>query len=179
MTAYPIRKMGDPVLDKPAERVGPPGSAGWADLPQLITDMRDSLAAAGGIGLAAPQIGVSKRVVLISVPALRFSSDQYPHGVPLTVVIDPEITVLDAAEQMGWEACLSVPELSGYVPRPSAVRLEGWGEGGQRIVWEAPDYFARVILHECDHLDGVLYPQRLHTITDLIFTSERDKRSEG
>lgn len=172
MTALPILKMGDPALYKVAAPVGGPSSAAWASLPELIQDMKDSLRQVGGIGLAAPQIGVLRRVVLISVPKRRFSSDEFPDGVPLTVVIDPEITILDEQSSQDWEACLSAPGLSGYVPRPAALKLEAWGEDGERFEWHAKDYFARVILHECDHLDGVLYPQRLHSLKDLIFSSE-------
>ena len=124
--------------------------------------MLETLADVGGIGLAAPQVHVPKRVVIFEVPAARASRDSPGEaaeaGVAMTVLVNPVIEPLAEAKADGWEACLSVPGLTGLVPRYTQIRYSGYDLLGKRIEREARDFHARVVQHECDHLDGVLYP---------------------
>jgi peptide deformylase len=154
MTAHPILVAGHPLLRQTAQPVTDPAAPEIAD---LIQDLYDSLEAAGGIGLAAPQIGVGLRVVLYSVPPARCTD--WPGDGPqlLTILINPVLTVTDPVEWLAFEACLSVPGLGGQVPRPQALTLTALDRDGQPIVRTVSGFHARVLLHECDHLDGRLY----------------------
>ena len=151
--------MGDPLLYRRAEPVDI--SAGFA-LDSLIEDMFDTMAALNGAGLAAPQIGVSKRVVVFGFQ----SNPRYPEAgsVPKTVLVNPEIEPLTDRIEEGWEGCLSVPGMRGLVPRYTRIRYRGHDQRGERIDRTVDGFHARVVQHECDHLDGILYPMR---ITDL------------
>ena len=153
--------MGDPVLYQVAQPVAEV-EFGSEALDVLIADMFDTMAALDGAGLAAPQIGVSKRLVIFGVE----SNPRYPdvEAVPTTVLINPEIEVVGSDAEAGWEGCLSVPGMRGLVERPNAIRYQGFDQTGSRIEREATGFHARVVQHECDHLDGILYPMRL---TDL------------
>jgi len=151
--------MGDPILyrvAKPVEEFNSP------ELQTLLTDMFDTMEALDGAGLAAPQIGVSLRVVIFGVE----SNPRYPEAeaVPTTVLINPEIEVLDEATEEGWEGCLSVPGLRGLVPRHLKIRYRGVDQYGHRIERTASGFHARVVQHEVDHLDGVLYPMRINDL---------------
>ena len=130
--------------------------------------MRDTMAAQNGAGLAAPQIGVALRVVIFGFE----SNDRYPDAepVPYTEIVNPRITPLSAVLEEGWEGCLSVPGLRGVVPRFASVRYEGVDPQGQPIVREASGFHARVVQHECDHLDGILYPMRMRDMRNFGFT---------
>lgn len=151
--------MGDPRLLRVAE---PVKEFGTPELEALIADMFDTMHAANGAGLAAPQIGVNLRLVIYGFK----QNTRYPDAppVPETVLINPKLRPLSAEMVDGWEGCLSVPGLRGVVPRFSALHYEGFDQYGNVISRDADGFHARVVQHECDHLDGILYPMR---ITDL------------
>ena len=135
------------------------------------------MAAYGGIGLAAPQIGISQRLVVFGV---KEQADPSRLGaIPPTVLINPIITALDDSFEHGWEGCLSVPGMRGLVPRHTHIRYTGIDENGVAIDREVAGYHARVVQHECDHLDGILYPQRMDDLTQLGFESEMTERLLG
>jgi peptide deformylase len=166
MTVREILKMGDPRLLRVAQ---PVREFGTRELQQLVADMRDTMAAANGAGLAAPQIGVDLQLVI-------FGSDQpsprYPDAppVPRTVLLNPTITPLGGEEEEDWEGCLSVPGLRGMVPRWRRIRYSGFDEQGRPIEREVEGFHARVVQHECDHLVGKLYPMRVRDFSRFGFT---------
>jgi peptide deformylase len=151
--------MGEPLLYEVAQ---PVSEFDNRELDALIEDMFDTMASLDGAGLAAPQIGVSKRVVIFGVEA----NPRYPdaEAVPTTVLINPEIEVLGEDTDAGWEGCLSVPGMRGLVTRPNHIRYRGVDQKGNPLEREAQGFHARVVQHECDHLDGILYPMRLHDL---------------
>jgi len=156
MAVRSILKMGDPRLlevSRPVDPIDPMALA------PLLNDMWDTMQAADGAGLAAPQIGVLRRVVIFGYR----NNPRYPDAppVPETVLINPQITPLGEAREEGWEGCLSVPGLRGLVPRYSEIRYRGYDQYGEEIDREVSGFHARVVQHECDHLDGILYPQRI------------------
>ena len=156
MTVRRVLKMGDPLLFRVAE---PVQAFDTPELHALIADMFDTMAALNGAGLAAPQIGVSKRVVIFGVEANPRYPDAEP--VPTTVLINPVIEVLTQLTEDGWEGCLSVPGMRGLVSRYTRLRYTGFDQHGKPLTREAHGFHARVVQHECDHLDGILYPMRL------------------
>lgn len=166
MTVHTILKMGDPRLLRVASPVTDFDTPG---LHRLVMDMVDTMAAANGAGLAAPQIGVDLQVVVFGTGA---PNPRYPDAppVPRTVLINPVITPLGAEEADDWEGCLSVPGLRGVVPRWQRIRYQGFDLAGQPIDREAQGFHARVVQHECDHLQGVLYPMRVRDFTRFGFT---------
>jgi peptide deformylase len=137
------------------------------ELDGLLQDMRDTMAHLNGAGLAAPQIGVPLRVVIFGVKG----NPRYPdvEEVPDTVLINPTLTPLSNDTEEGWEGCLSVPGLRGWVPRYTKLKYSGYDEQGMRFVREVSGFHARVVQHECDHLDGVLYPMRIRDFTKFGF----------
>ncbi|MEO5689448.1 MAG: peptide deformylase [Burkholderiaceae bacterium] len=166
MTVREILKMGDPRLlriAKPVEQFDTP------EMRELIADMFETMKHANGAGLAAPQIGVDLQLVIYGYD----SNVRYPDAppVPRTVLINPVITPLDAAEVDGWEGCLSVPGLRGVVPRWQRIHYTGFDELGNAIAREADGFHARVVQHECDHLIGRLYPTRMRDLTQFGYTS--------
>jgi peptide deformylase len=166
MAVREILKMGDPRLLRVAQ---PVRSFGTPELRALIVDMFDTMEAANGAGLAAPQIGVDLQLVIFGFDR----NERYPDApaVPRTVLINPSITPLSDDEQDGWEGCLSVPGLRGVVPRWTRVRYIGVDPDGGPIDREADGFHARVVQHECDHLIGRLYPTRMRDLSKLGFTS--------
>jgi peptide deformylase len=159
--------MGDPRLwqkSMPVEQFGTP------ELASLLVDMRDTMAHMNGAGLAAPQIGVPLRVVIFGVTANPRYPDVEP--VPDTVLINPVLTPLSGEEEEGWEGCLSVPGMRGWVPRFRKLRYSGYDERGRRFQRDVEDFHARVVQHEVDHLDGVLYPMRIRDLTKFGFNEE-------
>ena len=166
MTVHAILKMGDPRLLRVAQAVT---AFDTTELHQLIADMDETMLAANGAGLAAPQIGVDLQVVIFGTGR---PNPRYPDApiVPRTVLINPVITPLDAEEEEGWEGCLSVPGLRGVVPRWRRIRYQGFDPFGRPIEREAEGFHARVVQHECDHLIGVLYPMRVRDFTRFGFT---------
>ena len=160
----PVLKMGDPLLFQkslPVEKFGTP------QLKELLQDMRDTMAHLNGAGLAAPQIGVLLRVVIFGVHA----NSRYPdvEEVPDTVLINPVLTPLTSDLEEGWEGCLSVPGMRGWVARHAKLKYSGYDEHGKRFVREVSGFHARVVQHECDHLDGILYPMRIRDFTRFGF----------
>jgi peptide deformylase len=166
MAVREILKMGDPRL----LRVAPAVTAfDTPALHALVADMMDTMVAANGAGLAAPQIGVDLQVVIFGFERNQRYPDAPP--VPLTVLVNPEITPLDDGQEEGWEGCLSVPGLRGLVPRHTRIRYRGFDVQGRPIEREAEGFHARVVQHECDHLIGRLYPTRMDDLRKLGFTS--------
>ncbi len=159
-----VLRMGDPRLWQKSE---PVSKFGAPELQELLQDMRDTMAHLNGAGLAAPQIGVPLRVVIFGVKG----NPRYPdvEDVPDTVLINPVITALSNEMEEGWEGCLSVPGMRGWVPRYAKLKYSGYDEQGKRFVREVSGFHARVVQHECDHLDGVLYPMRIRDFTRFGF----------
>ena len=151
-----VLRMGDPRLLRVAQ---PVTGFGTTELAELLADMRDTMAHLDGAGLAAPQIGVDLRVVIFGMQA----TPRYPEAppVPETVLINPELTPFGDEEEEGWEGCLSVPGLRGWVPRWKRLYYAGCDETGRRFERRVEGFHARVVQHECDHLDGILYPVRV------------------
>ncbi|RVT88400.1 peptide deformylase [Inhella crocodyli] len=169
MAVLEILRMGDPRLLRVAQAVT---EFDTPALHALAQDLHDTMVAAKGAGLAAPQVGVDLQVVLFGFQ----SNPRYPDAppVPPTLLINPVIEPLGEAEEEGWEGCLSVPGLRGVVPRWSRIRYRGFGLNGTPIEREAEGFHARVVQHECDHLFGVLYPMRVRDFrrfgfTDILF----------
>ena len=165
MAIKTVLRMGDPrLLARSAELSQVPSAA----LDALVQDLRDTMRSYNGAGLAAPQIGVMQRVVVFGVQ----TNPRYPDAEPIpdTVLINPLIEVLDATQETGWEGCLSVPGMRGLVPRYRAIRYSGLDPQGERIERKACGFHARVVQHECDHLDGILYPRRMTDLSLLGFT---------
>jgi peptide deformylase len=164
MAVRRVLKMGDPLLYRKAE---PVQQFNTPELDKLIADMFDTMAELSGAGLAAPQIGVSQRVVIFGVEA----NPRYPHvePVPTTVLVNPVLTPIGADMEDGWEGCLSVPGLRGLVSRHLNLRYTGFDQNGKPIDRTVSGFHARVVQHECDHLDGILYPMRLRDIRLLGF----------
>ena len=160
-----VLRMGDPRL---LERSREVTAFDTAELHALLADMRDTMKALNGAGLAAPQIGVLQRVVIFGVERNVRYPDAEP--VPYTELVNPVITPLTDAREEGWEGCLSVPGLRGVVPRWTRIRYTGFDPKGNRIEREATDFHARVVQHECDHLDGILYPMRVEDFSRFGFT---------
>ncbi|WP_119460302.1 peptide deformylase [Rhodospirillaceae bacterium SYSU D60014] len=168
MAILKIARMGHPVLRRRAEPVADPTAP---EVRRLVADMLETLADVGGIGLAAPQVHVPQRVVLFEVPAGR-ADREGGDAVPLTVLVNPEIEPLGPETALGWEACLSVPGLTGAVPRHTRIRYRGTTPAGESIERVAEGFHARVLQHECDHLEGILYPMRMTDLSLLVFADE-------
>ncbi|WP_395684258.1 peptide deformylase [Dokdonella sp.] len=162
-----ILKMGDPRLLRVAPPV-PPAMIASADLDALIADMFDTMHDAGGVGLAAPQIGVDLQLVIFGFER----SERYPDApaVPRTILLNPTITALSEEQEEGWEGCLSVPGLRGAVNRWTQIRYTGIDPAGTAIDRVAEGFHARVVQHECDHLVGRLYPSRITDFTKFGYT---------
>ncbi|HET9580090.1 MAG TPA: peptide deformylase [Usitatibacter sp.] len=162
-----VLRMGHPVLRqraKPVEQFGSP------ELRRLVQDMTETMKARNGAGLAAPQIGVSQRVVIFGVE----HNPRYPDAepVPFTVLVNPKLVMLTRQVEEDWEGCLSVPGMRGLVPRYTKLRYSGFDAEGNAIEREATGFHARVVQHECDHLDGILYPQRMTDLSKFGFIEE-------
>jgi peptide deformylase len=162
-----VLRMGDPRLlrvAKPVEHLDTP------ELHALVADLFDTMADRNGAGLAAPQVGIDLRVVIFGFE----SSPRYPDAEPIppTVLVNPVIEALSDAEQEGWEGCLSVPGMRGWVPRHARIRYRGFDASGRPIDRVATDFHARVVQHECDHLDGILYPRRIRDLSRFGFIEE-------
>ena len=160
----PVLHMGDPRLLRIAE---PVTSFHTQDLAMLLQDMRDTMAHHDGAGIAAPQIGVNLRVVIFGGQP----SPRYPGApsIPDTVLINPTLTPRSSEEEDGWEGCLSVPGLRGIVPRWKQLHYSGYTEEGYFFEREVDGFHARVVQHEVDHLDGILYPRRIRDLTRFGF----------
>ena len=167
MTIRTVLRMGDSrllTIARPIEKFGTP------ELAALIDDLFATMRAHDGVGIAAPQIGVDLQVVIFGFEA----NPRYPEapGVPETILVNPVITPIGDEEEEGWEGCLSVPGLRGWVPRWKKIRYTGFDEQGQAIDRTVDGFHARVVQHECDHLIGRLYPTRIRDLTKFGFTEE-------
>ena len=166
MSRRDILKMGDARLLRIAE---PIAAFDTPELHSLIADMRETMAAVNGAGLAAPQIGINLQLVIFGGTEVN---PRYPDRplIPITVLLNPVITTIDDAEEFDWEGCLSVPGLRGEVPRWARIRYTGFDEFGQTIDRTVDGFHARVVQHECDHLIGKLYPMRVRDFTKFGYT---------
>lgn len=160
-----VLRMGDPRLLQPSQ---PVAAFGTRELDALLADLRDTMAAQNGAGLAAPQIGVHLQVVVFGFA----DNPRYPDAepVPYTELVNPVLTPLSNEIEDGWEGCLSVPGLRGVVPRYTQVRYEGFDPAGRPVRRDAIGFHARVVQHECDHLLGILYPMRMRDFRQFGFT---------
>jgi peptide deformylase len=163
MAVRPVLKMGEPLL----RAVAAPVTRFDAELASLIADMDDTMRSLSGAGIAAPQIGVSLRVVIFELQ----ENPRYPHltPVPYTVLVNPQLTVLDEQQEEGWEGCLSVPGMRGLVARYRRLRYQGFDAAGAPIDRTVEGFHARVVQHEVDHLDGILFPQRVADLRNFGF----------
>lgn len=168
----PVLKMGDPCLLQTAQHVE---QFDTPELAALLQDMQDTMAALNGAGLAAPQIGVSLQVVIFGVA----HSPRYPdaESVPFTVLINPVLTPLSEEMEEDWEGCLSIPGMRGLVPRYTHLRYQGMDATGAPVDRTVTGFHARVVQHECDHLNGILYPMRIDDLrkfgyTDTLFPGQ-------
>jgi peptide deformylase len=174
MAILKIARMGHPVLATPARAVSDPKAP---EIRRLINDMVETMIDANGAGLAAPQVHVPLRIVVFQAPEGRMDpglseAERFDHTAPLTVLINPQIEVLGTGLEGGWEGCLSVPGLRGWVERVDHIRYRGLGINGEAIERVARGFHARVVQHECDHLEGRLYISRMNDLSRLIFESE-------
>jgi len=163
MPVRPVLKMGEPLL----RAVAAPVERFDAELAALIADMDDTMRSLSGAGIAAPQIGVSRRVVIFELK----ENPRYSHvaPVPYTVLVNPTLTTLDSEQEEGWEGCLSVPGMRGLVPRYRRLRYQGFDAAGAPIDRTVEGFHARVVQHEVDHLDGILFPQRVRDLRNFGF----------
>src|SRR5713226_3145068 len=169
MAILKIARMGHPVLRGIAQPVANPTAP---EIRRLVTDMVETLDDIGGAGLAAPQVHVPRRVVIFRVPDERVTGrpDDLPQD--LLALVNPVITPLGERHELGWEGCLSVPGLRGAVPRWARIRYRGVTPEGESVDRTVEGFHARVVQHECDHLDGILYPQRMSDLSLLVFNEE-------
>ena len=166
MAILKIARMGHAILQQRAAEVA---DARAPEIARLVADMRATLDDCGGVGLAAPQVHVGLRVVIFEVPQAREPSSE---PVPQMVLINPRIEPLGEEIALDWESCLSLPDMRGAVPRPTRIRYRALGLDGAPIEREAAGFHARVVQHECDHLDGILFPMRMADLTTLHYLSE-------
>jgi peptide deformylase len=163
MAVRRVLRMGEPLL----REVAAPVTRFDAELAALVSDMDDTMRASSGAGIAAPQIGVSLRVVIFELK----DNPRYPQltPVPYTVLVNPQLAVLDEEQEEGWEGCLSVPGMRGLVPRYRRLRYRGFDACGAPLDRTVEGFHARVVQHEVDHLDGILYPQRVRDLRNFGF----------
>jgi len=181
MTTKSILRVGDPLLRRVAAPVADPTGP---ETRQLIADMEEALADAGGIGLAAPQIGVLQRVLIFRVPESRATDHPDDGPSPLTALVNPVLEPLGEETALGWEGCLSIPGLRGELPRYLRIRVTAATPDGDLFETVVGGTRARVLQHEVDHLDGVLYLDRMTDFTRFGFTeevleAEAERRREG
>jgi peptide deformylase len=172
MAILKVARLGHPVLRRRAEPVAP-ADIRSAPVQRLIDDMIETMREYNGAGLAANQVHALVRVCVIEV----LDNPRYPEAptVPLTVLVNPVVTPLSDELEEGWEGCLSVPDMRGLVPRHTAVRLQAFDRDAGRIDVVAKEFFARVIQHETDHLDGVVYLDRMRDLSTLSHLAEWNK----
>ena len=188
MALLKIARIGHPVLLAPALAVDDPCAP---EIAVLVTDMVETLADADGAGLAAPQVHVGKRVIVFHVPPARHRASRYrdagldeeTDAVPLTVLINPEIEPIGEETEEAFESCLSIPGMTGRVSRHVRIRYRGLDLAGEVIERQAQGFHARLVQHECDHLDGILYPQRMDDLATFGYVEEmtplRDEDDEA
>lgn len=164
MSSKTVLKMGESALQ---EKSKPVTEFACTNLYNLIQELKATMLERGGIGIAAPQIGFNLRVMIFGFE----SSHRYPNekSIPFTTLINPEITMLSEEMSDGWEGCLSIPGLRGLVPRYNSLRYTGFNEEGEKIERIVDGFHARVVQHECDHLNGILFPQRIKDMRQFGF----------
>jgi peptide deformylase len=175
MALLKIARMGHPVLVRKADPVPDPGAP---EIRRLVADMMETMMDAPGVGLAAPQVFVPLRLFVFRVPGGRGSEDPDDVEVGNTVLINPELTLIGEERALAWEGCLSIPDMRAAVPRALRVRYRGVDCDGHVIEREASGFHARIVQHEYDHLDGILYTMRLTDFRYFGFTEELDKARE-
>lgn len=170
MAIKPVVRMGNIELGTPSLPVKEISTA----LHPIIQDMRDTMLKEQGVGIAAPQIAYNQRIIMFGFE----ENERYPEeaAIPFTILINPTIEVLDEEMIDGWEGCLSVPGLRGIVPRYKKIRYTGLDLNGQVVSRVAEGFHARVLQHECDHIDGILYPERMKSMRDFGFEEEMQER---
>jgi len=166
-----VARIGHPVVRSAAREV-PPEVLVSPEFQHLVDDMVDTMHEYDGVGLAGPQVHVGLRVAVLEVPA---SDERARAAVPLTVLVNPVVTPIGEEKEHAWEGCLSIPELRGVVPRWKRLRLEALDRQGQPYSVEAEGFFARVIQHECDHLEGGVYLDRMEGMRSLSFLREFER----
>jgi peptide deformylase len=176
MAILKVARLGHPILRQRAEPIAPTEIRS-PEIQRLIDDMIETMHEYDGAGLAANQVHTLKRVAVIEVR----ENPRYPDAphIPLTVLVNPVVTPLTTEMEEGWEGCLSVPDMRGRVPRFTAVRLEGYDRKGGRLDLIGKDFFARVLQHETDHLEGVVYLDRMPDLTTLCHVAEWNKHWLG
>ena len=170
MPVRAISKMGHPVLRQKAREVTAEEIRS-PEIQQLIDDMVETMRDASGVGLAAPQVYEGLRIITAEVQ----SSDEEDEGVPLVILVNPRIVRASKEGIVDWEGCLSIPDIRGMVPRHVAVEVEGWDRHGRPVRLQADGFFARVLQHEIDHLDGILYFDRMEEFKTLTYIEEFEK----
>jgi len=168
MSILRVSRMGHPVLRQTATAIDP-AQINHPDLQRLVDDMIDTMSDYEGIGLAAPQVFQSLRLIVLGMPD---ADPEDESAIPLTVLFNPEFTELAEEKVSGWEGCLSIPDVRGVVPRSTSVQVRAFDRKGQAVAFEAHDFFARVLQHEVDHLDGVLFLDRMEDLDTLSFLEE-------
>jgi peptide deformylase len=171
MTQLAIARMGHPVLHQRAQEVKVE-EINSPIIQKLIADMIHTCQILNGAGLAAPQVFQPLRIVIYQIPEERALSRGLEEEIPLTVLINPEIEILTDEMELGWEGCFSIPDMMGVVPRYTAIRCRAYNEKGELFEQTVEGYHARVIQHECDHLDGMLYPMRMQDMSQFGFVDE-------
>jgi len=174
MAILKIARMGHPVLARKADPVSNPTAPA---IQQLVRHMIETMIDANGAGLAAPQVHVPLRLAVFQAPEARADqglseAERYDDTAPLTVLMNPEIEIMGPEVEGGWEGCLSIPSIRGYVERPAHIRYRGVDHEGNPVERTARGFHARVVQHELDHLDGILYPQWMTDLKKFIFESE-------
>ena len=176
MAIRPIIRMGNPTLRLKADAVKPEHAD---SLTSIIPDMIETMRDAGGVGLAAPQIGISLRLLVFEVPASRATNADGDKPCEIQVLINPSVKVITSEKQLGWEGCLSIPGLRGEVPRYKEINYTGFSGEGTSIETFASGFHARVVQHEMDHLDGILYPDRMIDYTNFGYIEELTKAQQN
>ena len=176
MAVRDIIRMGHPLLARSAE---PVKSENIAELAPLINDMLDTMRAAEGVGLAAPQIGVSMRIIVFEDRNNRVIGSDIAASIHPHVLINPEIKIISEEQELDWEGCLSIPGLRGEVPRYTFIKYRGLDAEGNIVDRDANGFHARVVQHEVDHLDGILYPERMIDMRQFGFTKELNDSIEN
>lgn len=165
----PVARMGHPVLQTRAAEVN---DIAAPLIQTFIKDLVETYYALSGVGLAAPQVFQSSRIVVFHLPEERAKMRGYHEEIPFTILINPIIDFLTDETELGWEGCFSLPGMMGQVPRCKAIRYRGFNAEGHSIDRQVEGYHARVVQHECDHLDGVLYPMRMPDLSKFGFVDE-------
>ncbi|MFL6201001.1 MAG: peptide deformylase [Thermoanaerobaculia bacterium] len=173
MPVRPIIRLGHPALRTPAQPV-PPEQIRTGEIQQLVEDMVETMHAAAGVGLAAPQLGVGLQIFVYACEGNDRHAD-----IPLHVVINPMITPHSRELVYDWEGCLSIPDLRGLVPRHPSVRVQGLDREGGRLDYIASDFEARIVQHEYDHLNGIVFLDRMRDLRSLGYTEEWSQYMEG